>query len=156
MTTLIRKSIILLFLSLFFSSFTYAADSSNTADDLTLKCYAKLGKGEGSTGMTIRYSVPEKKVTVSFVNQSNPDNLSSGQCSLSEPVLGDAKIGNFCQFDVDDVVYSKNADSMNLVSNQAPYLIEILNNTKKEFSLKVHRDESACERGLVVDSVIAQ
>lgn len=152
MATLIKKIIVFLSLTLFFSSFIYA-DSSNTTDTLTLKCYAKLGKGEEPTGMTIRYSAPEKKVTVSFVNQNNPNNLNHGQCTLGDQILEETKIDKFCQFNVDDVVYSKNIDSVNLVSSQAPYLIRILK-SEGEFSLKVHKDQNACEQGVVVDSVV--
>lgn len=153
MPLLIKKSIIFLSLALFVASFSYANSAEST--DLVLKCYAKLGKGDEPTGMTLRYSVPEEKVIVNFVNQNNPNNLNHGQCTLNNLTLGKEKMGHFCQFNINDVVYSRNSTSMNLVSVQAPYLIKILKDGG-EFSLKVHKDENLCKHGLVVDSVITE
>jgi len=146
----ITKSIIFLSLGLFAVSSIYANPVSNTG--LVLKCNAKLGKGDKPTGMTLRYSVPEEKVVVNFVNQNNPSSLNHGQCTLNNQTLGDRKMGHFCQFNVNDIVYSRNSTSMNLTSKQAPYLIKILKNGG-EFSLNVHKNDNRCKHGLVVDSV---
>jgi hypothetical protein len=144
--------IICIFLGLLAASATY---SSSTDTGLVLKCYARLGAGDSPTGMTLRYSVPEQKVVVNFVNQNNPGSLNHGQCTLGNQSLGGGAMGKFCHFNVNDIVYSKNLNSMNLTSDQAPYLIKII---KKGggFSLNVHRENNLCSNGLVVDSVRAE
>lgn len=151
--TILTKSIIFISLGLFSVSSIYADPADNTG--LVLNCDAKLGKGDEPTGMTLRYSVPEKKVVVNFVNQNNPNSLNHGQCTLNNLTLGDQKMGHFCHFNVNDVVYSRNSTSMNLVSAQAPYLIKILKKGGK-FSLNVHKDNNRCKHGFVVDSVITE
>lgn len=151
--SILFRFIIFLSLGIFVSSYVYANPEEKS--ELILKCNAKLGKGDNPTGMTLRYSVPEGKIVVTFVNQNNPNNLSHGQCALNNPSLGDAITGRFCQFNVNDVIYSRNSTSMNLISTQAPYLIKILK-VGGEFSLNVHKDSTLCEQGLVVDSVIME
>ncbi|MGV6808567.1 MAG: hypothetical protein ACWA5U_01700 [bacterium] len=149
-----KKNIILLFLgSIISSPPLYADPSENTAP--VLKCYARLGEGDQLTGMTLKYSVPEKKVTVYFVKQNIPENLNHGQCTLKNLMWDNGNSGHFCHFNVSDVVYTKNINSMNLISDQAPYLIKILK-YGGEFSLKVHRDDNVCKGGLVVDQVLPE
>jgi hypothetical protein len=130
---------------------------SNTASALeqyTLNCIGQLGSDANADGMTVKYESAINKATVHFIKKENATSANTGECVIDGLPWNSTTIGKFCQFNVDDVIYTRNATSMNFLSVKAPYLLQILK-TGGAFSLNVHSDNALCQYGYVVDNVIS-
>lgn len=125
---------------------------ANSVINETLTCAGRLGEVKKHNGMTLEYDSSKNIATVQFIKRKGATRMDHGQCVMSGKPWKSTSVGKLCHFGVKDVIYRRNANSVNIISNQAPYLVKVVKGGK--FVLKVHSDNNRCPNGFVVDRVI--